>query len=51
MSRLILENQAIKGITLWGVENILSQFADDTAAFLSWEPLVIRAGLLYVLIN
>ena len=36
-----MENKAIKGITVKGIENILSQFADDTAAFLSCEQIVI----------
>ena len=41
MSRLIMENQQIRGITINGIENILSQFADDTAAFLQYSDLVL----------
>ena len=43
MSRLILKNQQIKGITVNEIENILTQFADDTAAFLTYDPLVLNA--------
>ena len=42
MSRLILQNDNIKGITINGVESILSQFADDTAAFLEYNEIVIN---------
>ena len=42
MSRLILQNVNIKRITIHGVESILSQFADDTAAFLEYNEIVIN---------
>ena len=42
MSRLIMENAHIKGISVHNIENILSQFADDTAAFLEYNEIVIN---------
>ena len=37
MAHLIKENSSIKGISMYGLENILSQFADDTSAYLKYE--------------
>ena len=42
MSQLITQNTNIKGITINGVENLLAQFADDTAAYLKCEDLVLQ---------
>ena len=39
MAHLIAQNPNIKGIDLHGIKKILSQFADDTAAYLSYELL------------
>ena len=43
MSHLILGNDQISGISVNGVKQILSQFADDTAAFLKYDQMVIKA--------
>ena len=43
ISRLITENSDIHGISVNGLEHLLSQFADDTSAFLSCEPLCVNA--------
>ena len=40
---LINANKDIKGIPMYGLEQLLSLFADDTSAFLSYDPLVINA--------
>ena len=42
MSRLILDNKKIRGITVHGIENILAQFADDTSAYLESDQLVVN---------
>ena len=41
MSHLILNNDNIKGISLNGIKQVLSQFADDMAAFLKYERLTV----------
>ena len=41
MAHLILDNQNIRGLDLYGIKRILTQFADDTAAFLSYEKLTL----------
>ena len=38
---MIYQNDKIKGVDLHGIRNILSQFADDTAAFLKYERLIL----------
>ena len=43
MSRLILNNKDIKGLDINGIKRILRQFADDTAAFLNYDPLTLQA--------
>ena len=43
MAHLIFRNNDIKGIDLDGLKQILSQFADDTASFLSYELLTLNA--------
>ena len=40
---LIKQNSNIKGIALYGLEHILSQFADDTAAYLSYDRETLEA--------
>ena len=42
MEHLIAEKKDIKGISMYGIEHILSQFADDTSAFMSFDPLTIN---------
>ena len=37
LAHLIKQNSNINGISLYGVKEVLSQFADDTSAFLSYE--------------
>ena len=41
MAHLIMNNPGIKGIDLHGIKKILSQFADDTAAYLSYERITL----------
>ena len=41
IEHLIQQNNDIRGISLGGLEHILSQFADDTCAFLQFTPLAI----------
>ena len=43
MAHLILSNKDIRGIDLDGIKQVLSQFADDTAAFLTYELLTVEA--------
>ena len=43
MAQLIYQNPDIKGLSVNGVENILSQFADDTSAYLEYSELCINA--------
>ena len=45
MAQLIYQNPNIKGLSVNGVENILSQFADDTSAYLEYSQLCINAFL------
>ena len=42
MAHLILSNDNIKGIDLDGIKQVLSQFADDTTVFLSYELLTVE---------
>ena len=42
IEHLIAENKNIRGISFNGIENLLSQFADDTGAFLRFEELCIE---------
>ena len=37
LAHLIQQNSSIKGISMYGLESLLSQFADDTGAFLSYD--------------
>ena len=41
MTHMINNNRGIEGIELNGIKQILSQFADDTAAFIKYEKLVL----------
>ena len=41
IQHIIYSNRLIKGLELHGIHNLLSQFADDTAAFLSYEKIVL----------
>ena len=43
MSHLIYQNPDIRGLDVYGIENILSQFADDTSAYLKYEKTCIEA--------
>ena len=43
MSHLIYQNSAIKGVTIGNLEKILSQFADDTSAYLKYSRLCIES--------
>ena len=43
ISHLITSNSNIRGISMDSLEYLLSQFADDTAAFLTFEPICINA--------
>ena len=42
MNHLMLQNPHVKGIDMTDLKNILSQFADDTCAFLKFERLCIE---------
>ena len=43
MCQLIKNNPNIKGLDLYSITQILSQFADDTAAFLSYDLLTLES--------
>ena len=43
MTHMILKNENIIGIDVKGIRQILSQFADDTATFLKYCPIVMKA--------
>ena len=43
LNHLVKQNSNIKGVPIPFLENILSQFADDTGAFLSYDPITISA--------
>ena len=43
LNHLVQQNRDIKGVLLRELQNILSQFADDTAAFLKYEQLCVNA--------
>ena len=42
MSHLIQENSNIKGISIYNIKNILSQFADDTAIYTKYDKLSVE---------
>ena len=42
MEHLIKQNSNIKGINIEGLEFLLSQFANDTGAFLTFDPICIN---------
>ena len=42
MNHLIQQNKDIRGIEMKELKNVLSQFADDTSAYLQFDPLVIE---------
>ena len=41
MAHLIMSNPDIEGINIAGIKNILGQFADDTAAYLKYDKVVL----------
>ena len=43
MTHLIYQNPNIKGLDVHGMESLLSQFADDTSAFLKFEKLCLES--------
>ena len=42
MAHLLINNTNIKGIDMYGITNLLSQFADDTGAYLNFDPITIN---------
>ena len=42
IQHVVYANDSIQGIELFGIKNLLSQFADDTAAFLTYSRLVLE---------
>ena len=45
MAQMIFKNGNIKGISLYGIEHIPSQFADDTGAYLKYDQIVVEEFL------
>ena len=43
MAHLLYQNSDIKGLSVRGIEQLLSQFADDTSAYLKYEQICIKA--------
>ena len=43
MAHLLYDNANIQGLDVNGIKQLLSQFVDDTAVFLKFEPLEIQA--------